>query len=61
MYITYLESLENTLQSNSKELYCRSDITDQIQKDNWYEGNICAKYGDTSLTYGDFTPNTRTF
>ena len=30
-----------------------------MQKDNWYEGKICAKYGGTSFTYGMFTPNPR--
>ena len=59
MYFTYLEALGNALHMNSKEIYCRSDVTDQIQKDNWYEGKICAKYGGTSFTYGIFTPNPR--
>ena len=52
MYFTYLEALGNALQRNSIEIYCRSVITDYIQKDNWYEGKICAKYGGTSFTYG---------
>ena len=57
MYFTYLEALGNALQMNSIEIYCRSDITDYIQKDNWYEGKICTKYGGTSFTYGILTPN----
>ena len=50
MYFTFLEWLG---------IYCRSDITDYILKDHWYEGKICAKYGGTSFSYGVFTPNPR--
>ena len=34
-------------------------MTDYIQKDNWYEGKTCAKYGGTNFTYGTFTLNPR--
>ena len=44
MDFTYLKALGDALQSKSKEIYCRSDITDEIQKDNWYDGKIYAKY-----------------
>ena len=34
-------------------------FNEHVQRDNWYEGKICAKYGGASFTYGFFTPNTR--
>ena len=40
MYFTYLEALWKVLWRNSKEIYYRFDITDQIQKDNWYIGKL---------------------
>ena len=57
MHFAYLEALGNALWRNSKEIYCRSDITDQILKDNWFIGKICAKYGGTSFTYGFYLWN----
>ena len=57
MCFTYLEALGNALDRNRKEIYCRFDITNQIQKDNWYVGKTSAKYGGKSFTYGIFTPN----
>ena len=59
MYFTYLEVLRNALERNHKEIYCSSDITDKIQKDICYKGNICAKYGGTSFTYEILTQNPR--
>ena len=59
MRFTYLEALGNTLQKNIKEIYCRSDITDEIKKDNWCVEKHWAKYGGTSFTYGIFTVNPR--
>ena len=57
MCFKYLEVLGNALQRNNKEIYCRSDITDKIQKDN--EGKIRAKYGGTAFTYEILTLNPR--
>ena len=34
-------------------------FNEHVQRDNWYEGKIFAKYGGASFTYGFFTPNTR--
>ena len=59
LYFIYLKVLGSALWRNSKEIYCISDITDYVQKDHWYEGNICTKYGGTSFTYGIFTPKPR--
>ena len=56
MYFTYLKMFGNFLQRNGKEICCRFDITDEIQKDNWYIGNICVNYGEISFT---FAPNLR--
>ena len=59
MYFTCLEAFGNALYRSSKKIYCRSDITDYIQRNNWYDWKICAKYGGDSFTYGIFTPNLR--
>ena len=37
----------------------RSDMTDYMQKDNWYIGKLYAKYGGISFSNGIYTPNPR--